>query len=395
MKAICSILWRIVKSFFQIYDYVLLGKRPDVIFCYPQNFNRSAEGTNPYMDPLMITCREANISYRVFELTEEGISQPQNKDAVKLDFMYWHYVVLSKVMTWLFPNMKKQRQSELVYRLVDAITFYKFHVNRCVTMAGVMSEFFIAINPKDIVYDMQHGIIYKGHPGYFEYDHVVEVFRSANSQIMVWGNLYRDSFKQCLSVDELNAKIHVVGYPLASEHPQNKNGIKSKILISLQLTHDFSMEVLKEMLKQTEEAIEYLKDSGFEVLLKHHPRFNDAVDLSELYEKYPFVKETQATLQDLAPNTFLHLTLSSTTCFEYADYYIPTYFIKDDIRDSGRKIFKETYNYPLYWDMSLEEVMKRIAIFENYEQDCVMVKAWYNSAYAPYNKEEVIRLLKS
>ena len=100
-------------------------------------------------------------------------------------------------------------------------------------------------------------------------------------------------------------------------------------------------------------------------------------------------------MQDLAPNTFLHLTHSSTTCFEYADYKVPTYFIKDDIRGSGRKIFKETYKYPLYWNMSLEEVMKRIAVIENYEQDCLIVKAWYDSAYAPYNKEEVIRLLKS
>lgn len=222
MKGICSILWCIVKSFFQIYGYVFLGKRPDVIFCYPQNFNRSAEGTNPYMDPLMTTCREANISYRVFELTEEGIPQPQNKDAVKLDFMYWHYVVLSKVMTGLFPNMKKQRQSELIYRLVDAMTFHKFHINRCVTMAGVMSEFFVEINPKDIVYDIQHGVIYKGHSGYFEDDRIAKVFCSANSQIMVWGDLYRDSFKQCLSVGELNAKIHVVGYPLASEPPPKK-----------------------------------------------------------------------------------------------------------------------------------------------------------------------------
>lgn len=395
MKEICRILGRIVKSFFQIYGYVLWGKRPDVIFCYPQNFNRSAEGTNPYMDPLMATCREASISYRVFELTEEGTLQPQNKDAVKLDFMYWHYVVLSKVMVGLFPNMKKHRQSELIYQFIDIMTFHKFHVNRCVTMAGVMSEFLIAINRKDIVYDMQHGIIYKGHPGYFEDDHIAKVFRSTNSQIMVWGNLFCDSFRQCLSVDELSAKIHVVGYPLASEYPKNKNGIKSKVLISLQLTHDFAVEVLKEMLQQIEKVIDSLKDSGFEILLKHHPRFNNAIDLSELHEKYPFVKETQATLQDLAPNTFLHLTHSSTTCFEYADYKVPTYFIKDDIRGSGQKIFKEMYKYPLYWDMSLEEVMKRITVSENYEQDCLIVKAWYDSAYASYNKGEVIRLLRS
>lgn len=394
-KAICSILWRIVKSFFQIYGYVLFGKRPDVIFCYPQNFNRSEDGTNPYMDTLMTTCQEANISYRVFELTEVGIPQPQNKDAVKLDFMYWHYVVLSKVMTMLFPAMKKQRRCKLIYRFIDALTFRKFHVHRCVTIAGMMAEFFIVIHPQGIVYDLQHGIIYQGHPGYFEDDHVAKVFRPANSRIMVWGSLYRDSFKQYLSANEWNAKIHVVGYPLVSGHPQNENGIKSKILISLQLTSDADREVLKEMLRQIEEAIESLKGSGLEVLLKHHPRFNGAIDLSGLYEKYPFAKETRATLQELAPNTFLHLTLNSTTCFEYANYKVPTYFIKDEILGTGRKIFKEMYKYPLYWDMSLEEVMKRIAVIDNYKQDCAMVKAWYDNAYAPYNKEEVVRLLKS
>ncbi len=38
--------------------------------------------------------------------------------------------------------------------------------------------------------------------------------------------------------------------------------------------------------------------------------------------------------------------------------------------------------------------MKRLASKESYEQDCLTVKNWYDSAYAPFNKNLMLNILK-
>ena len=38
--------------------------------------------------------------------------------------------------------------------------------------------------------------------------------------------------------------------------------------------------------------------------------------------------------------------------------------------------------------------MERIASKESYERDCVTVKNWYDSAYAPFDKNLMLKILK-
>ena len=40
-------------SFLQTIKYILLGKKLDVLLYYPQHFNRSSKGSNPYFDPIV------------------------------------------------------------------------------------------------------------------------------------------------------------------------------------------------------------------------------------------------------------------------------------------------------------------------------------------------------
>ncbi|MBR7028670.1 MAG: hypothetical protein IKI05_04615, partial [Bacteroidaceae bacterium] len=57
----------IFHSFFQIAFRIILARKVQVLFYYPQHFNRSAAGTNPFFDPLLQTCEEAGISYKLLE----------------------------------------------------------------------------------------------------------------------------------------------------------------------------------------------------------------------------------------------------------------------------------------------------------------------------------------
>ena len=43
--------------------------------------------------------------------------------------------------------------------------------------------------------------------------------------------------------------------------------------------------------------------------------------------------------------------------------------------------------------MSLLEVGTRIADKQVYEEDCEVVKEWYDSAYASFNRQQVLKIL--
>ena len=141
------------------------------------------------------------------------------------------------------------------------------------------------------------------------------------------------------------------------------------------------------------ECLEQLEQSGRKVLLKHHPRFNNEVDLSDIITKYPFVEFTSKPLVELVPFTLFHITWSSTTSFEYANWGVPTYFLIDEVLPYGTTIFYEQYRYPLYESMSLLEVLMRMADRQVYKNDCKIVKEWYDSAYAPFDKQQILKIL--
>ena len=95
----------------------------------------------------------------------------------------------------------------------------------------------------------------------------------------------------------------------------------------------------------------------------------------------------------MVPLALFHITWSSTTSFEYANFGVPTFFLVDEMLSHGTTIFYEQYRYPLYESMSLLEVGTRIADKQVYEEDCKVVKEWYDSAYASFNRQQVLKIL--
>ena len=81
-------LKNILISFFQIYSQIIFKKRVDVIFYYPQHFNRSKEGTNPYFDPLIEVCNENGIRFAVIEEPSTSSDKPKNINAIKGDMIF-------------------------------------------------------------------------------------------------------------------------------------------------------------------------------------------------------------------------------------------------------------------------------------------------------------------
>lgn len=78
----------ILKSFAQFTKHILFGKRPDVILFYPQHFNRSVDGTNPYFAPLVKLCRDNALHYLEMEEPDGGTPQPRDPQCMKADVLF-------------------------------------------------------------------------------------------------------------------------------------------------------------------------------------------------------------------------------------------------------------------------------------------------------------------
>ena len=381
----------IFHSFLQIAFRIIFARKAQVLFYYPQHFNRSAAGTNPFFDPLLQTCEEAGISYKLLEEPDWGTDKPRNPRAIKADAFFVLVLILRKLVK--LAGIKDFYAAEPhVARLVNVLTFGRLRYRRYVTISGSMQFLFAAMNEDTRVYDMQHGNLYKQHYVFFGNNRKLrKPYYNRKLKWLVWGKGYRDCF--CQGEEELLAdRVFVVGYPIHSE----KNIFKSRdnvLLLSLQLTADYNQQELIEEKKLLEGLLEQLQGSNYKVLLKHHPRYNDIISVDDWSEKYDNIEFSMSPLDELVAEVKFHITCWSTTAFEYAKYGIPTYFLYNDIRPMGKRLFYEEYKYPLYYKMHINDVLERISDDSKYAQDASCVQEWYQTFYSTYDSEVFKRLL--
>lgn len=383
----------ILKSICQLSKHILFGEKPDILLYYPQHFNRSAKGSNPYFDPIIEICMGNGIKYLVMEEPDVSTPNPRNSQCMKADAFFWFVTIMRKLLSLLNDKQTSTERDGRIARFLDLVTFHKLRAKRYITISNSMIDILAELNPCGKVYDYQHGIIFNGHPGYFrEKDRLVPWYQKSNRRVLLWGDLYRRAFDGALSEKELYERTKVVGYPMPTSTINIGGQKKEYIVISLQITSD-DEKWYKHSTEMLYECLEQLKDSGYKVLLKHHPRFNNVVDLSDITTKYPFVDFTSKSLIELASVALYHITWSSTTCFEFANYGIPTFFLVDEVLPHGTSIFYGQYHYPLYRGLNLQEVVSRTKDEQQYKKDCRIVKEWYDSAYAPFDKEQMLKIL--
>ena len=370
-----------------------MGKKTDVILYYPQHFNRSTKGTNPYFDSIVEVCKENKVNYLIMEEPDGETSNPRDPQCMKADAFFWVVTIMRKLIRVTHKGKISVDIDAKIAHVLDTITFHKFRAKRYITISNSMINVLAELNPNGVVYDYQHGIIFNGHPGYFvEKNKLAPSYAKSNRRIMLWGTLYRHAFDGVLFKDELHKRIRVVGYPIQVSAIDIVYQERKYIVISLQITSDGEMWY-KHSTKMLYECLEQLKQSGCKVLLKHHPRFNNEVDLNDVITKYPFVEFTSKSLVELVSLALFHITWSSTTSFEYANFGVPTYFLIDEVLPHGATIFYEQYHYPLYESMSLLEVVTRMMDRQIYKNDCKIVKEWYDSAYTPFDKQQILKIL--
>jgi len=190
--------------------------------------------------------------------------------------------------------------------------------------------------------------------------------------------------------------VITVGLNKASNPSQKKSFNNKKILFTLQLTPDFlDKKVNKRYVKIVKKIIdinaEFLSKNNYEIIFKHHPRYNRH-DCPDIHIEHDFVRfESKKPLLDLLNSVSLHMTLHSSSTFDAASLSIPTIFIDMLEEISPNEMFMNQYEYPLK-DLVIKDYndLKKILIkIDNnaaYKDCCDDVHQWSKDFYYDFDE---------
>ena len=379
-------------SIYEIGKYLITLKRPKVIFVAPQHFNRNAKKQNPYFEKFIVSCEINNIPYIKIESPEYGGFQPHDCSSIRIDILFWLMMLLRKIFIKM-QGRDDRMVDQKVAKIINAITFGRFKAPCYITMAGLFIEMFQEMCPKSTVCDLQHGIIYQGHPGYFDdKGDLAESLDAPNCKLLVWGERIRQFFVENCKNNDIIEKVIVVGYPLNAPVAKKDCKANKTIVISLQFTYSLTERQRNDMRDMLDEVLAIIDRQNFIIKLKHHPRFNNSIDLAKVLERHPKAEITNQTLDELADETFLHITWSSTTVFEFASYGIPSFIISDKRYPLGENIYYDQFGYPLFYGIPLDEAISDL--MHNRKVLTNEITKWYSSIYATFDEDLILSLMK-
>jgi hypothetical protein len=126
--------------------------------------------------------------------------------------------------------------------------------------------------------------------------------------------------------------------------------------------------------------------------MKHHPRYNNCINLSDWFERFPWLEWTTEQNPYLIARSKFHITAFSTTAFEYAAEGVPTCFFWDALNPEGNTIFLQEYAYPGH--STFEEMQACLNDESKYDNLSQEVKNWVRKFYTPFSATKCIELLE-
>ncbi|MCD0486907.1 hypothetical protein LPB86_01620 [Pedobacter sp. MC2016-14] len=371
----------------------------DVIFYYPQHFNRSKAGTNPFFDPLIKICEDFNISFLLIEEPDKNTAAPRNSKAYQFDF--WLFLILSfrKLIPGFFFKTSRHRD-RFIGKLISRLSFRKFSARNYITISNSMINCLSAFNDQAKVYDLQHGIIYSWHHGYFNADgSLKEELNSPNLGFLVYGAGFLNEFSKG-NENSLNHRVKVIGNVLKPLHMEvavmpEKN--LNKVVYSLQFTRDWDVRRLEDQREELFALLESVEATflkfGLVFYLKHHPRFGNCINLSTLSERFKFVEFINPGFYEPDQEPFLHVTIYSTVAFDYAEKGIPTYFVQSKSAPEGKMIYLDKYAYPCVYPSLSEMITVYLTDHGRYMDEGLKVMEWQKNFYADFDAKQFLNIL--
>ena len=369
----------IIKSLFFFLSAILIKRKYDVVFYYPQHFNRGKKNENQFFKRLLLSCDSNNISYIVFEEPDFTIKSNRNSKATPFDFIYLVVILLRKLFS---SEMTTQLKDQKIGGFIAKVFFRQFHFKKYITLSQSMLSLFRGINSHAILYDLQHGIIHNNKKNYLINGVAESNLVENDANLLLTG----ESYKNILTVNEKSDYFQnhtlVIGSDSSCESTMHEKFNKN-ILITLQFTHDHTADENSILLKELSDFIASVK-ADVNLYLKHHPRFNNEVDLSDIF-KLSNVKMAPIDINECFTLCSLHATTYSTSTFEAALLGIPTVLLHSE---NEFNYFQKEFNYPLNF------LIDEFDSIEFYQEKSKIIKDWAIAFYTPFNEPKFLNSLR-
>ena len=79
---------KFLHSFYYFLKHLFIKTEVDVLFYYPQHFNRGVKDENLFFAPLYQSCKSNNKSYLIFEEPDRKSNKNRNNHVIPFDFVY-------------------------------------------------------------------------------------------------------------------------------------------------------------------------------------------------------------------------------------------------------------------------------------------------------------------
>ena len=344
MKTV-KVVFHFFQSFFYFYTNLVFNKKIDVLFYYPQHFNLNSTHVRS-LQIMIDACRRNKLSYLIIEEPEYNCTITRSNSAIKFDFFYLIISVLRKIYSNVSCVYEKDRK---IGAILSFLFLGKNKVRNIITISQSMQSLFSVVYSKSNLYDYQHGIISKIYDGYSEKDKIASTILDNNVKLLLHGSSVKEKLMDCEGGDYFDKNTFVIGAPYEKYVKPNKM-FDGNVLFSLQFSNSHSKEINQILYEETISFFDKINSDfpDVKVYLKHHPRFNNCIDLSSFYN-YSFVMDSPSNINDCFDLCSLHITEYSTMVFDGITLGVPTLFTNFY---NNFDLFKEEYKFP-YSDMNI------------------------------------------
>ena len=361
---------KFLESFYYFLRLIFHSIKVDIIFYYPQHFNRGEGAKNLLFQPFLNVCQNHKISYLVLEEPDYRCNNDRNNDAVPFDFVFYTILLLRK---FKFSDI-------YIGRILKKTFLRRLTFNNYIVLSQSMLEFFTGVNSQASFFDLQHGILHAKKKDYIKDNKPSNRILDNNLQILVSGYGYYNILLEADKSGYFKNNMHVIGTLRVNDVRFHKSS-NDNILVTLQFTEDHSISENKELFQ---ELYHFIDDyPRFNFYLRNHPRFNNDVDIEPLLEKKN-VNEAPDQLIDCFKLCSIHLTAYSSTVFECALVGIPTIFLSS--LQNKFDMYNREFIYPLENNLTYIET--------NYS-DCIKVlQEWASDFYIDFDERKFLSIIK-
>jgi hypothetical protein len=366
-----------------------------IVFLQQRCFLQTKKHTNPLFDSIIRVCDDNGIDWQVW-LTDRNL--PTGYPQKNVRKYGWRNSLITAGL--LFFNRLCKIPTNYSYKILHYI-FKTFKI-----LDNDISLFFTnglyQVKELSILYpgikiiEVQHGILYPTHMGYFTSDGtLLQDFLLAKHLIFwLFGENYKNFFLQNkANALKLSQRIETIGDVKKTDNSLVKiNSPLKSIVIASQLVEDaiFSADDVCRMKSIYENALDIIYSTlnntnnshVFSVIFRHHPRFFNCIDLSDWNNKYPsLIMDDNRDWSEIFQEAKCLLTISSTSAFDAAAYGVPTVIINAPHK-KFRNILVEDFNYPLP-HLTLEKCLSMDT--SSYEKIRLTTNSWYKSFYSTFS----------